>query len=111
MRSITAKYASRCKKCGGTIMQGTEAFYEDDSKKIYHPACSPQEQPAVDTAESHRVADSLGFLVHRIAMDVDWGNLCELPRTAGSPAAGRSEPEARGQQDSLFGMPETQDPS
>lgn len=44
MRTITAKFTSKCNKCQGTIKKGTEIIYDPSEKKAYHKECKPAEQ-------------------------------------------------------------------
>lgn len=64
-RPIEVKWNDRCKTCGGTIMKGTAAAYDDAARKIYHNTshCIPREAP--DTLfpdpRQNDLADRLNF--------------------------------------------------
>ncbi len=43
MRTITARWTQKCRECSRPVEKDSEAAYDDDTKQIYHPECSPEE--------------------------------------------------------------------
>ncbi len=63
MRTITAKFPSKCPACGLEITRGSQISYDPESKKAFHPECAedaegPDEKP---DPRNDDLADKLGF--------------------------------------------------
>ncbi len=74
VRTISAKFHSKCHECGRPIAPKDEAIYDDDSKWIWHPECAPDSDnskvgPFSAATDGYRrpertpdqLADDLGF--------------------------------------------------
>ena len=78
MREITARFQSRCKKCGGTIAEGSVIFYDGETKSPYHTQCRPPEEAEQPPSrEQFELADRLGF------REFSWLDLRILPAPIG----------------------------
>lgn len=42
MRTITAKFTSKCAKCNNTLKKGTEIQYDPSERKAYCKDCKPR---------------------------------------------------------------------
>jgi hypothetical protein len=60
MRSISARFKSRCAQCGGTMAEGGPIEYDDATKRAFHPLCAPQPDERPDPKQIE-LADRLGF--------------------------------------------------
>lgn len=63
MRTITAKFDSRCTACGGPIAAGDEIIYDPATKQVWHTDldCSPEDPDEKPDPRSNEIADKLGF--------------------------------------------------
>lgn len=105
MRTITAKFKSACKKCGGSIAEGSECKFDDETRKVYHTQCAPEEQAELPSPEQHRLADQLGFKPHAEAFDMDWPVFLLSRKAADRPVEPVCRDNgARGEQSRLWGM-------
>jgi hypothetical protein len=98
---MISKFPGRCRGCSKPYDEGTDIYWTKEEGG-WHWNCWENRKPG---PESFRLADELSFLPHDEAMAADW-TLLQLPASAGSPAAGRVESQARGKQSSLFRMSE-----
>ncbi len=60
MRTIIAKYRSLCHECKDSIEIGTEVFYDDAIKKVFHVTCAPHQED-LPIGDATKLADELGF--------------------------------------------------
>jgi len=59
MRTITAKFPSKCASCGGPIAAGDEILYDAATKKVWHvdDDCRPEEPDEKPDPRSEGLAD------------------------------------------------------
>jgi len=62
MRTITAKFGSKCPECKTPISAGDEITYDPDTRKAYcSPECAPDDPEEKPDPGSQSLADKLGF--------------------------------------------------
>lgn len=63
MRTITAKFPSRCASCGGHIDRGDQILFDPATKKVWHTDtdCVPEDPDEKPDPRSESLADELGF--------------------------------------------------
>jgi hypothetical protein len=63
MRTITAKFQSRCAECGGPIAEGDEIIYDPEARKVWHSDldCAPEDPDEKPSPEASDLADRLKF--------------------------------------------------
>lgn len=63
MRTITAKFDSRCAECKGPIAEDDEIIYDPETRKVWHTDldCAPEDPAEKPDPRSASLADELGF--------------------------------------------------
>ena len=65
VRTISAKFAQRCRNCSEPIEVDSTIIYDDETKRAYHPHCAPPDQAELyGQSAALELAESLGFRPH-----------------------------------------------
>lgn len=71
---MIAKYAGKCRRCGGVIQKGEECEYESATKTIGHYNCPPKVD-LFSQSEAKTAADECGFVTFDQRETVRWSEL------------------------------------
>jgi hypothetical protein len=101
---MIAKYKADCHICGKPITPGVDE-YDYASKKSVHLACKEKPESADRASrDAERLADELGFLPHREALEFPWSTVRFLPGGDRAGDSARGPDPAPTEQSTLWGM-------